>query len=155
MSWRFFEDIEVGEVRTGGEYRVDAEEILDFGRRFDPQPFHVDPEAAAASPFGGLVASGWHTSAVCMRLMVDLLGPDGGSEGSPGVEDLRWRTPVRPGDRLSVRVEVLDKRATGSRPTSGLVKIRSELLNQRGEIALSMTSYGFFRRRNEARGTKP
>ena len=147
--WHFFEDIEVGESREFGSYEMTREEILDFGRRYDPQPFHVDEAAAVDGPFGGLVASGWHTSAICMRLMVDQMISDrAGSLGSPGAEEIRWLKPVRPGDTLSVRCEVLSKRTLESRPDRGLVRLQSTVLNQDGEVAMTMIGLGFFSRRD-------
>ena len=145
----FFEDIEVGTVRESDGYRVTREEILDFGRRFDPQPFHVDEEAARESPFGGLIASGWHTAAIAMRLTVDtMMGPGKGSLGSPGVDEIRWLKPVRPGDVLTVRCEVTDTRPLESRPDRGLVRTRTTVRNQNGEDVMTMVGLGFFPRRD-------
>ena len=144
----YYEDIDVGTVRTGGSYTIERDEILEFGRRFDPQPFHTDEEAARRSPFGGLVASGWHTASICMRLMVEAnLGPGGSSLGSPGADEIRWLVPVRPGDILSVRTEVIAKRPLNSRPDRGLVTIRATLANQDGIDVMTMVGLGFFARR--------
>jgi acyl dehydratase len=104
-----FEDLSVGDTDSFGAYEVTREELTDFAGRYDPQPVHTDPEAAADSMFGGLVASGWHTAAMTMRMLVDHKAGTEGSLGSPGIDQLRWRKPVRAGDVLSVDVEVLDK----------------------------------------------
>lgn len=105
----YFTDVSVGDVRSFGSYEVTAEEIQSFAADYDPQPFHVDEEAAANSMFGGLVASGWHTAAMTMRMLVDNHLTESGALGSPGLDRLRWPTPVRPGDTLTVDAEVLDK----------------------------------------------
>lgn len=145
----FFEDFNPGDVTDTGSVTVTREEIVAFARQFDPQPFHVDEEAARRSPFGGLIASGWHTASLCMRLVVDLLGPDSGSLGSPGVDELRWLKPVRPGDELSARVEVLEARPSRSKPDRGLVKLRYTLRNQSGEEVMTMIALGLVLRRAE------
>lgn len=103
----YFEDLSVGDTETFGSYTVTREEIVEFARQYDPQPFHVDPEAAAQSPFGGLVASGWHTTAMTMRVLVDDFLARAATRGALGVDELRWYDPVRPGDTLSARSEVL------------------------------------------------
>ena len=150
-AWVFYEDVEVGESGWTGSHEVEREAILDFGRRFDPQPFHVDEQAAAASHFGGLVASGWHTAAMAMRMMVDSLVASGGeSLGSPGVEDLRWLRPVRPGDTLRAHLEVVGKRELASRADRGLVRLATRVYNQHEQEVMSMTSLGLFRRRPPA-----
>jgi len=144
----YFEDVEVGEVRDCGSYTVDRDEIVAFGRRYDPQPFHVDDEAASRSAFGGLVASGWQTVAITMRLMVlELLGPSS-NLGSPGADEIRWLEPVRPGDTLSVSIEVIEKVPSRSKPDRGLVKIRAIARNQRDRVVMTMIGLGFFRRRS-------
>ncbi len=143
----YFEDVAVGDSREFGSYEVTAEEIVDFAERYDPQPFHLDPEAAQDSLFGGLVASGWHTAAVCMRLVVDnLLSPET-SLGARGVDELRWHRPVRPGDTLSVRTEVLDKRPSESNPGMGHVRSRLEGYNQDDELVVSWVALGMVRKR--------
>jgi acyl dehydratase len=150
-----FEDVEPGQVEELGSHRFTREEILEFGRRYDPQPFHVDEEAARASPFGGLVASGWHTSVVCMRLLVEaLLGPGSGSLGSPGVDEIRWLQPVRPDDLLTVSAQVVEKVPSRSRPDRGVVRVRTVARNQRGEEVLTMVGLGLVRRRG-APGSEP
>jgi acyl dehydratase len=142
-----FDDFEAGQVHELGSRTVTEEEIVAFGRQWDPQPFHVDPEAARASPFGGLIASGWHTGAMWMRLYVDSLLGGGAGMGSPGVEELRWLAPVRPGDTLRGRLTVLDATPSERRPGRGTVRIRGEMVNQDGVTVLSMVSRGHFRRR--------
>ena len=143
----FFEDFRPGEARETASVTVTKEEIVAFARQFDPQPFHVDEEAARRSPFGGLIASGWHTAALCHRLIVALLGPASGSLGSPGVDELRWLKPVRPGDELSVRVEVLEAIPSRSKPDRGLVKLRYTMRNQNGEEVMTMIALGLVLRR--------
>ena len=146
----FFEDFHPGDVTETGSVTVTREEILAFARQFDPQPFHIDEEAARQSPYGGLIASGWHTASLCMRLIVALLGPGSGSLGSPGVDELRWLKPVRPGDELKVRVEVLETVPSRSKPDRGLVKLRYTMRNQKGEDVMTMVALGMVLRRQEA-----
>ena len=147
MTERYFEDFAVGQVVELGSRTVTEEEIVAFAREFDPQPFHVDPEAARESVFGGLIASGWHTGAVWMRLYVDSLLGGTASMGSPGIEELRWLAPVRPGDTLTGRLTVLETTPSAKRPDRGTVRIRGELENQDGVVVLRMTSRGHFGRR--------
>lgn len=143
----FFEDFEVGRTQEAGSRTVTREEILDFARKFDPQPFHVDEEAARRSQFGGLIASGWHTAALCHGILVEeFLGSDSGSMGSPGVDELRWLRPVRPGDTLTVSTEVVAVTPSRTKP-GGLVKLRYVMRNQNGEAVMTMIASGFFRRR--------
>lgn len=144
MSKLFWEDIRVPEVREYGRTTVTREDILRFARAYDPQPFHVDEAFARDHFYGGLIASGWHTAAICMRMMVDHMLNGAASMGSPGVERLRWRHPVRPGDTLHVRQETLSKRRSASRRDLGLVKNRFQLLNQNDEVAMEMESTGLF-----------
>jgi acyl dehydratase len=144
---RWFEDFHPGEVVRAGEVVVTGEEIIGFGRRFDPQPFHTDPKAAAAGPYGGLIASGWHTAALLTRLLVEHVIPPNSGMGSPGVDELRWPQPVRPGDRLSVRVTVLETVPSRSKPDRGMVRSLIEGLNQHGEVVMSMRAMGLYRRR--------
>ena len=147
-KWIYYDDIEVGESRWTGSYQVTRDEILDFAARWDPQPFHLDEDAAQASHFRGLVASGWHTTAIAMRLMVDSMQETGGeSLGSPGTEEIRWLLPVRPGDRLRAFLAVIDKRELASRGDRGLVKLSTRLYNQHDEEVMAMVSLGLFRRR--------
>jgi acyl dehydratase len=130
---RFFEDFQVGQKFRSGTTTVTAEGIKSFAAEFDPQPFHLDEDEARRSFFGALAASGWHTAAMVMRMIVESdLRPAGGTIGA-GVEDLRWPRAVRPGDVLHVEGEVLEVRASRSRPDLGIVKIRATALNQAGE----------------------
>lgn len=144
---RYFEDLPVGETIELGTTTVDEDEMLAFARRHDPQPFHLDPEAAARSMFGGIIASGWFTSSLLMGLLVDGLLRSAASLGSPGCDELRWPTPVRAGDTLRATYTVVDARASGSRPELGIVKARSEVRNQHDQVVMSMTGTGFFGRR--------
>jgi acyl dehydratase len=144
---RYFEDFQVGEVVELGRKRLTAEEIVSFAREFDPQPFHVDEDAAARSPYGGLIASGWHTAAVFMRLFVEGVLVESASLGSPGVEELRWLHPVRPGDELTGVVRVVDVRPSERNPRRGTVTTESEVLNQHGDVVMRMRARGFFARR--------
>lgn len=144
---RHFEDFAVGEVIELGTYpAVTEEEIIGFARRWDPQPFHLDPERAKESMYGGLIASGWHIGAIAMRLLVDGLLSRCASQGSPGLEHLRFLRPLRPGDALSGRYTVLDASPSASRPAIGKVRANIELRNQRGEVVVSMVAMGFFDR---------
>jgi acyl dehydratase len=147
MPDRYFEDFRAGEVIELGSHEVSEEEIVGFARQWDPQPFHVDPEAARQSVFGGLIASGWHTGAMWMRLYVGAMLDTAASQGSPGVEDLRWLAPVRPGDTLSGRLTVLDVRPSERRSDRGTVRIRGEMVNQDGVTVMTMVSRGHFGRR--------
>ncbi|MGZ5157534.1 MAG: MaoC family dehydratase [Caldimonas sp.] len=146
----YWEDFEIGRVREFGHYPVTREEVLAFAGSFDPQPFHLDDDAASAALFGRLAASGWHTCAMAMRMMCDGYLLESASLGSPGVERLAWPAPVFPGDVLRMRTTVLDSRPLASRPGVGLVRSRSEVLNQNGETVLSMEGVGFFARRAPA-----
>lgn len=139
-----WEDFAVGQTLSYGSKKVTREEIIEFAREFDPQPFHVDDEAAAQTLFGGLVASGWHTSGMFMRMMVDGLLVRSTSMGSPGIDSLRWLLPVRPGDVLSVRQEVLRKVRHPRRDNIGFVDSRFEVLNQHDEVVLRAESSGMF-----------
>ncbi|WP_135363903.1 MaoC family dehydratase [Halosimplex halophilum] len=142
----YFEDLTVGDTGEHGSYEVTAAEITEFAERYDPQPFHTDPEAAADSPFGGLVASGWHTAAATMRLLVDGHLSDGATRGALGVDELRWRRPVRPGDELTVRTEIVDKDEWDDE--SGLVSVRVTT-EADGEEALSMVGLVLYERREK------
>lgn len=133
MTERYLEDFAVGQTFGSGRLGVDKERIKSFAAEFDPQPFHLDDEAARDTIFGGLAASGWHTAAITMRLLVDSdLKPAGGIVGA-GFDEFRWPRPVRPGDELRVESEVLEVRGSKSRPDQGLIKVRTTTLNQRGE----------------------
>ena len=150
----YWEDFKAGEVHQIGQKRVDSDEIIAFAEQFDPQPFHVDEAAAKTSAYGGLIASGWHTVALVMRMMCDSYMLDSASLGSPGVENLKWLKPVRPGDTIRAQRTTLEVRASASRPEMGLVKTRWEVFNQNGERVMTMEGYGMFRRRNPGRLVK-
>jgi acyl dehydratase len=143
----FWEDFKTGEVHVMGSHTFTAEEIISFANQFDPQPIHVDPEAAKASFFGGLIASGWHTCAVGMRFAVDTYINAGVSLGSPGLDNIRWLKPVRPGDRITYRRITLATRPSNSLPGVGLMQGRIEAVNQNGEIVMTNEGWGLFGRR--------
>lgn len=143
-----WEDFEVGSVRRFGAYAVTREAVLAFARDFDPQPFHLDDDAARVSMFGKLAASGWHTCAMAMRIMCDGYLLDSSSLGSPGIDQLRWLKPVFPGDTLGVRLEVLESRPMNSRPDVGLVRFAWSVLNQNADSVMTMEGWGMFRRRH-------
>jgi acyl dehydratase len=147
MSRRHFEDFRTGEVAMSAPYTVTREEIVGFARKYDPQPFHLDEAGGQRSIYGGLIASGWHTCAIAMRLVCDLYITDSHSMGSPGVEDIRWLKPVRPGDTLRLRWSVLETKPSRSRPEMGAVRTQWEMLNQRDEVVMLSTSWGLFGRR--------
>jgi len=150
----YFEDFAAGQVYDLGRRTVTADDIVDFARKYDPQPFHVDPAAARASIFGGLVASGWHTSAIFMGLLADTIKRERwASLGAPGIDRCRWPQPVRPGDTLSGTLEVLDARRSRSRPF-GLVRNRSVLTNQDDKEVLTLEGTGLYalRQRDAAEG---
>jgi acyl dehydratase len=144
---RWFEDYEPGSVYELGSIRVTEEEVLEFGRRFDPQVFHTDPETAAQTEYGGLIASGWHTAALMMRMYSDHYLPKPSTLVSPGVDELRWLLPVRPSDELSLRVTVLEARPSRTKPDRGIVRSAVQVLNQRGEAVMTVTATNFFLRR--------
>ena len=144
-----WEDFPVGQVRVFGAMPVTREAVLAFAAQFDPQPFHLDDEAAEASLFGGLSASGWHTCAMAMRMMCDDYLLNSTSLGSPGMDQLKWLLPVRPGDTLSMRFTVLDARPMASRPGVGLIRASWEVLNQNQEPVLTMQGWGMFRQRQQ------
>jgi acyl dehydratase len=133
MAERYLDDFAVGQTFGSGRMRVDEDRIKTFAAEFDPQPFHLDAEAARKSLFGGLAASGWHTAALTMRLLVESeIKPVGGIVGA-GFDEFRWPRPVRPGDELRVESEVLEVRPSKSRPEQGIIKVRTTTLNQNGE----------------------
>jgi len=144
---RYWEDFAVGETTDVGTVEVTRDEIVEFAQRYDPQPFHLDEAAADDGPYGGLIASGWHTAALFMGLFVRTILLDAASMGSPGVEELRWTAPVRPGDRLTGRVTVTAVEPSSKRPDRGTVFTTSEVLNQEGTTVMTMRARGFFRRR--------
>ena len=147
---RYFEDFELGAVTEVGPVSVSEEEIVEFASRYDPQPFHIDPEAAKSSPFGGLIASGWHTTALFMGMFVRGILLDSASLGSPGVEEIRWTAPVRPGDQLTGRITVTDVQPSSKNPARGTVFTTSEVFNQDGTLVMSLKARGFFARRPAA-----
>ncbi len=144
----YWEDVEVGPVMEYGSITVTRDAIIDFARRFDPQAYHVDEAAARAHRFGGLVASGLHTSSMCMRLLVDNLLGKAASLGSPGVRRIRWPRPVRPGDVLRVRQRVVSKRRSRTRPDVGLLDSELVLVNQHGEPVMEWDATLLFRLRH-------
>lgn len=144
----YWEDFPVGAVREFGGKTLSKEDIVRFAREYDPQPFHVDEEAAKRSVFGGLIASGWQTCGLAMRMMCDAYLLDAASAGSPGVESVRWTLPVRPGDTLRVRLTVLESRVLQSKPHIGLVRNKWEMFNQKDELVMHMEGYGMFLRRD-------
>jgi acyl dehydratase len=148
----YWDDFREGEVREFGKTVVRREDIVRFASEFDPQRFHVDEAAAAKTMFGGLIASGWHTASMAMRMICDAYLLRSSSLGSPGIEQLKWLKPVRPGDTLHMRLTVLESRPMQSRPDVGLVKSRHEVLNQHGEVVMQMEGHGMFGRRPALRG---
>lgn len=143
----YWEDFAVGTTREFGGLAVTKEEILRFAKQFDPQPFHVDEEAARRSPFGGLIASGWHTGSLMMRLLVDHYISHVASLGSPGIDELRWLRPVRPGDTLSVRATVTEVRPSRSKPDRGIVRSFVEVLNGNREVVMTLSALTLILRR--------
>ncbi len=139
---RYYEDIKVGETAEFGEYHVTEAEIIEFAEKYDPQTFHTDPEGAKQSPFGELVASGWHTASMCMRMLADGPIQDRATMGARGIDELRWLKPVKPGDVLHLRTEVLDKRVSESDPRRGYVDSRIEGFNQGGDVVISWIGLG-------------
>ena len=144
---RYFEDFHVGDTYDLGSTSATQEEIIAFARQFDPQPFHTDPERAKHSSFGTLVASGWHTVSLCMRLMVDGLINETISMGSPGVDEVRWLRPVQPDEMLHGRFIVLESKTSKSRTNLGIIRSKCELLNPAGEVVMSLVGTHFFGRR--------
>jgi acyl dehydratase len=144
---RYFEDFRPGEVLELPPVTVSADEIVEFASRYDPQPFHVDPEAAKASAFGGLVASGWHTVSLFMGSFVRSVLLDSASMGSPGVEEIRWLAPVRPGDQLRPRVRIEDARPSATRADRGTIVTFCEVFNQDGTLVMTLLARSFFGRR--------
>ena len=147
---RYFEDYVLGTSYECGSFSVDAASIVSFAKEFDPQSFHVDPVAAADGPFGGLIASGWHTAALTMRLLVEnYLSPEA-SLGGAGVDEIRWPHPVRPGDTLRVRATVVEARRSGSKPDRGIIKTLIETTNSDSRIVMRCTAINFLRVRPAA-----
>ena len=147
---RYWEDIKEGEVVELGSRTLDKERMIAFAREFDPQPFHTDETAAEASIWGGLIASGWLTGSVLMRIFYDGYLKDTAGLGSPGIDELRWLKPVRPGDTLTVRLTVLETVASRSKPDRGIVRSLMEVLNQHGEIVMTTKGVNFVKRRRPA-----
>ena len=147
---RYFDDYVPGTTHDCGSVSVSQAEIISFATQFDPQPFHVDPEAAARGPFGGLVASGWHTAALVMRQLVDNYLSAEASLGSPGLDEMRWPNPVRPADTLRVRATVLEARRSQSKPDRGIMKTVIEAANQDGRTVMRATATNFLRVRPDA-----
>ena len=145
---RFWEDFAPGQVDEYGSRLLTREEIIAFAAEFDPQPMHLDEEAAKKTMLGGLSASGWHTCAVMMRLLYDGFLVNAASMGAPGIDEVKWLKPVRPGDGLSVRLTALSKREPKTRPDMGFVQFRCEVLNQHGEAVLEADYPGMFAKRN-------
>ncbi len=146
----WFEDFLVGMALEIPGPTLTRESIVEFASRYDPQPFHVDEAAAKESDFGGLIASGWHTVSLAMRMICDAYLLDAASLGSPGVNQVSWLKPVRPGDTIRLRMSVIEARPSASKPDRGTVLHRWEVLNQKDEIVLRMEGYGMFRRRTAA-----
>ncbi|MGA7088850.1 MAG: MaoC family dehydratase [Candidatus Dormiibacterota bacterium] len=144
----FWEDLQPGAHFELGSHLVSQGEIIAFAKKFDPQPFHTDPAKAVQSIFGGLIASGWHSASIWMRLYFDAVLSHAASLGSPGVNELRWLNPVHPGDQLTGSVEAISARLSKSRPERGLVELRGELRDQTGEVKLRLTAWGLFGRRS-------
>ena len=143
-----YEDFEVGSVRVFGPRLVTREEIIEFASEFDPQPMHLDEEAAKKSMLKGLSSSGWHTCAIMMRMLYDGFLHESSSLGGPGVDEARWIRPVRPGDQLTMHMACLEKREMKSRPHVGIVRHKMEMKNQNGETVMDMTWPGMFGKRN-------
>ena len=149
MHTMYLEDFEPGQIfRTRG-MSMDESEIMDFARKYDPQPIHTDREAAAEGPFEGLIASGWHTGSMVFRLWIDLGFMEKSSLGGPGIENLRWLVPVRPGDTLHTEVEIIEARPSRSKPDRGILRYITRGINQRGETVITMDSASFLKRRPE------
>lgn len=140
---RYFEDYIVGLVHEFGPIAVEHDQVIAFAQNFDPQVFHTDPEAAKRTMFGGLIASGWHTASLTMRLFIDHYISKVASLGSPGVDELRWNIPVRPGDELSIRVTVLKTKRSSSKPDRGIVHSFIEVMNQNSEVVMTMKPVNF------------
>lgn len=145
INQRYFEDYVSGSTFEYGQISISADEIVEFAKRFDPQPIHTDREAAERGPFKGLIASGWHTAGVMMRLLADHYISHVAGMASPGVDELRWMIPVRPGDTLSIRVTVLETKRSRSKPDRGIVHSLVEVMNQKGEVVMSLKPVSMMR----------
>ncbi len=149
----YFEDIEIGATSRFGRYAVTREEVVEFATRYDPQPFHLDDDAAAKTYFGRIAASGWHVCAMTMRMLVEHMHEEARAGlGSPGVDEVRWRRPVYPGDTLRVETEILDKTPSRSRPEMGSYRTRVTVYNQDDVAVMSFTSIGLIRTRSGGSG---
>ena len=146
MSERYFDDLTQGDRFKSATYEVTEEQIISFAREFDPQPFHLDSAVARQTMFKGLIASGWHTAAITMRLFVQTLNFAEGAIGL-GVDELRWPNAVRPGDALQVETEILDLRVSRSKPSHGVVRLRNVTVNQHGEVVQTMSASALVLRR--------
>ena len=150
---KYWEDFRIGERAELGSHTFSEEEIVAFGREYDPQPFHTDADKAKHSGFGGLIASGWQTCAVGMRLMVEGYISQTVSLGSPGIDNIRWLKPVRPGDILHFRSECIEKTASRSKPDRGVAKFKVTVMNQRDEPVMTVTTIGMYRRKPDDAAT--
>ncbi|NLR70079.1 MaoC family dehydratase [Novosphingobium sp. ERN07] len=149
----YFEDIEPGAVQRFGSYAVKRDEVIDFASKYDPQPFHLSDEAAAQTHFGRLSASGWHTCAMTMAMLVENLKErKQAGLGSPGLDEIRWLKPVYPGDTLSVETQIVDKKRSGSRPEMGSFRSNLKVFNQDGVVVMTMKSIGLIRVRDPESG---
>ena len=152
---RYFEDYVPGFTLDCGSFTMSEADIIAFAEKYDPQPFHIDPVGAKDGPFGGLIASGWHTTSMMMRQLVERwLSPES-SLGAAGIDELRWPKPVRPGDTLTVRGTILEARRSGSKPDRGIIKSRCELTNQDGDLVMSLTATNFVLLRDPSSVPRP
>ena len=154
MTSRYFEDVVIGDVKEFGSKTLTQDEIIEFAKKYDPQPFHIDVEAAKDTIHGGIIASGWHTAAVTMRMMVDNMVDTEASLGSPGVNNVRWYKPVRPGDTLRARSEVTSKKRSTSRPNMGTIFGTMQVFNQNEEMVMSFETIGMTLARNAEDSSK-
>ena len=146
----YFEDLVVGAEREFGSYEVTREEVIEFARKYDPQPFHLSDEAAAKTHFGRLAASGWHTAAMTMAVIARrVVNEEQAGLGSPGIDELRWKKPVFPGDTLHVRGQILEKTPSRSRPEMGSFRTQTTVTNQDGDVVMTFQSIVLIRRRPE------
>jgi acyl dehydratase len=155
MDLLYFEDFPPGEVVEYGDMEVSAVRIRAFAEQFDPQPFHLDEAQARETMAGGLIASGWHSAAMLMRMSCDHFLNRSAAQGSPGIDELNWLRPVRPGDRLRVRRTTVNARPSASRPALGIVDFTFELVNQKGEVTMTQKNVILFKRRLAADGSAP